>query len=83
MIIQLNPPLPLDTPKGPGIAHFLIDYSIEDNLYWVVFITETGECWTFGNPDIRACKNITLGRVPDKRKTPTPPLPSYTFCGIL
>jgi hypothetical protein len=68
MILQLNPPLPIETPKGPGLAHFLIDYSIEDNLYWVCFITSTGECWTFGNPDIRACKNITFGRLLDKIK---------------
>ena len=63
MILQLNPPIPVITPKGEGIAHFLIDYGIEDNLYWVVFIHETGECWTYDNPQIRACKNITLGRL--------------------
>lgn len=63
MMIQLNPPLPLNTPKGEGLAHFLIDYGIEDNLYWVVFITETGECWTYANPKVRAVKNITLGRL--------------------
>jgi hypothetical protein len=62
-ILQLNPPLPLLTPKGEGIAHFLIDYGIEDNLYWVVFINSTSECWTYSNTVIRACKNITLGRV--------------------
>jgi hypothetical protein len=65
LLLQLNPPLPLQTPKGEGIAHFLIDYSVEDNLYWVVFINETGECWTFSNLEIRACKNITLGRFCD------------------
>ncbi len=62
MILQLNPPIFLQTPKGEGLCHFLIDYGPEDNLYWTVFITETGECWTFSNPEIRACKNITLGR---------------------
>jgi hypothetical protein len=62
MIIQLNPPLPMDTPKGPGICHFLIDYGIESDLYWIVFIHETGECWTFGNGQIRVEKNITIGR---------------------
>ncbi|CEG60952.1 hypothetical protein [Legionella micdadei] len=63
MILQLNPPIPILTPKGEGLAHFLIDYGPEDNLYWVTFIKETGECWTYGNPEIRACKNITLGRL--------------------
>jgi len=62
MILQLNPAIPLMTPKGESLCHFLIDYGIEDNLYWVCFINETGECWTYSNPEIRACKNITIGR---------------------
>lgn len=63
MIIQLSPPLPLNTPKGEGIAHVLIDNGIEHDLQWVVFINATGECWTFLNRHIRAVKNITMGRV--------------------
>lgn len=62
MIIQLNPPLPLFTPKGNGLAHFLIDYGIEGDLYWTVFQDGTGECWTWNNKDVRAQKNITAGR---------------------
>lgn len=71
MILQLNPPIPIETPKGEGLAHFIIDYGPEDNLYWVVFIKETGECWTYGNPYIRACKNVTLGRIPNLAKSAT------------
>lgn len=26
MMLQLNPPLPLNTPKGPALAHFVLDY---------------------------------------------------------
>lgn len=26
VITQLNPALPVDTPKGPGYAHLVIDY---------------------------------------------------------
>jgi hypothetical protein len=62
MILQLSPSLPILTPKGSAIAHFLIDYGIESNLMWVCFIDATGECWTFQNPDIRAQKNITQHR---------------------
>ena len=62
MILQLNPPIPVETPKGPGMAHLVIDYGVEHNLFWVVFIDATGECWTYKNPEIRAQKNITLGR---------------------
>ena len=63
MILQINPPLPVETPKGSGWAHFLIDYGPESDLYWVCFIDETGECWTWGNKHIRAQKNITLDRL--------------------
>lgn len=62
MIVQLNPPLPLLTPKGSGLAHFLIDYGPEFDLHWTVFLDNSGECWTFGNRDVRATKNVTLGR---------------------
>lgn len=62
MILQLNPPLPLDTPKGPGIAHFVIDPGMEHHLQWVVFLDENGECWTFQNPEVRMQANPTMGR---------------------
>jgi hypothetical protein len=61
-MLQLNPLLPILTPKGEGFAHFLIDYGPESDLYWTVFITATGEIWTFSNREVRASKNITLGR---------------------
>ena len=62
MLLQLNPPLPVETPKGPGLAHVLIDYGIEHDLLWVVFIDETGECWTVRNQEVRAQGNWTAGR---------------------
>ena len=62
-VTQLNPPLPLETPRGTGLAHFMIDYGPEHHLMWTVFIDATGECWTFQNPEIRAIKNVTLGRI--------------------
>lgn len=63
MLLQLNPPIPLQTPKGEGVAHILTDYGPEFDLMWTVFLTESGECWTFPNPKVRATKNITLDRV--------------------
>lgn len=63
MILQLNPTIPVETPKGNGIAFFLIDCGVEHHLQWVVFIDETGECWTFENPMIRIQKNYTLNRL--------------------
>lgn len=62
MIIQLDPPIPLETPRGKGYAHLLIDYSQEHNLIWVVFIDETGECWNFENKEIRLQPNLTFRR---------------------
>lgn len=62
MIKQLNPSIPLDTPKGSAQAWFLLDYSPEHDLYWVCATDETGEIWTFANHLVRAQKNITLGR---------------------
>jgi hypothetical protein len=54
MMLQLNPAIPLETPRGKGFAHFIIDYSQEHDLIWVVFI---------GNPEIRLQKNMTFGRM--------------------
>lgn len=62
-MLQLNPPIPMNTPKGEGFAHILLDYGPESDLYWTVLITETGEIWTYANRYVRASKNITLGRV--------------------
>lgn len=61
---RLEPPIPLDTPKGSALCHFLIDYGIEHDLQWVCAIDATGECWTFRNRLVRFQKNITMGRVP-------------------
>jgi hypothetical protein len=62
MILQLNPTIPVITPKGKGFAHLVIDYSQEHDLMWVVFLDKTGECWTYPNKDIKIDQNITLGR---------------------
>ena len=61
-VTQLNPPLWLDTPHGQGLCHFLIDYGIESDLVWVCFITDTREIWSVSNWDVRAARNITIGR---------------------
>ena len=61
-IHEINKEIWFETPKGEGIAHFLIDYGPESDLKWVVFLTKTGQCWTFNNDEVRAAKNVTLGR---------------------
>ena len=62
MIVQLNPPIPLKTPKGNALAQALIDYGIEHDLVWVCFQQDTGEVWCWRNPEVRAQTNITMGR---------------------
>lgn len=64
MITQLRQPLPLHTPRGPGLCHFVIDYGPEHDLLWVVFLNADGACWTFPNPVVRITWNVTMGRPP-------------------
>ena len=62
MLTQLNPPLPLETSKGAGWAHFVIDYGPEAALLWVVFMDADGACWTVPNAEVRMSFNWTMGR---------------------
>jgi hypothetical protein len=62
MMLQLNPPLPMETPKGRGWAHFVIDYGAEGDLLWAVFMNEDGACWVVPNHEVRMEWNWTLGR---------------------
>lgn len=66
MILQLNPPIPVMTPKGKALAQAMIDYGVEHDLLWVCF-QENGECWTWNNRNIRAESNVTFQRT---TKTP-------------
>ena len=70
-MMQLNPPLPLDTARGPAYAHMVIDYSQEHYVLFVCFLQETGECWVLPNRDVRLQQNVTMGV-----RVPAPPMPS-------
>jgi hypothetical protein len=70
--LQLDPPIPVITPKGDGYAHLLIDYGPEYNLLWVCFLDDSGECWTYDNTQIRAQRNVTMGRTFVSRHQPKP-----------
>lgn len=61
-LIQLSPSIPVTTPKGRALAIGWIDYSEEHDILWICFQDDTGECWTWSNRDIRAQKNVTMGR---------------------
>ena len=73
-ILQLHSPLPLSTPKGLALCHLVINEGIEHDLQFVCFIDASGECWTFRGPEVRAVKNITMGRTLDgEALTPNEP----------
>lgn len=74
MITQLNPPLALDTVKGQGWAHFVVDYGPEHDLLWVVFMDKDGACWTVPNPEVRLQLNWTMGRRKTEPAAPAAPL---------
>lgn len=66
-MIQLNPPLWLETPRVIGLAHFVTWSTPEHSLFWTVFDEATGQIWTWANERVRAPKNITLDRTsPEK-----------------
>jgi hypothetical protein len=62
-MFQLNPSIPVVTADGKGEAIGWIDYGKDDELLWIVFLQKNGECWIYPNPQIRACPNITTGRL--------------------
>ena len=77
MLTQLNPPLPLETSKGAGWAHFVIDYGPEAALLWVVFMDADGACWTVPNAEVRMSFNWTMGRrKPEDREGERVPAPN-------
>lgn len=61
MILQLNPMIEMSCPRGSGRAAFLIDYGLEGQILWTVFL-DNGEIWTYPNNEVRLKQNITAGR---------------------
>ncbi len=64
-LLQLNPPIPMKTPRGEGMAVMVIDYGPDFDLWWTVILTKgehAGEIWTYSNPEVRGVENISLGR---------------------
>lgn len=56
-IERINPPIPVITPRGPGLAIFLIDYGPDLNSVWVVRHDETGDVYHVVSCEIRVCGN--------------------------
>ena len=62
VVIRLEPPVELDTPKGRGWAILFRDYGFDYDDLWTVVINATCEIWTFRNHEVMATKNVTFGR---------------------
>jgi hypothetical protein len=62
MIIQLASPLPLKSPLGNCLAHLVIDYGLEEKVYFVCFQDDSGECWVWNNQQVKAQRNTSYGR---------------------
>lgn len=61
MMLQLEPTIPLETPRGKATAIVLIEKGDEGDLQWVC-VHAGGEIWTWRNRDVRVEANVTLGR---------------------
>jgi hypothetical protein len=60
MILPLNPPIPVETPRGKAQAIYLIEYGAEYDLYWITVLESSRECFTYNNRDIRAQISISF-----------------------
>lgn len=61
-ILQLNPRIPMRTPKGPGEAIIFRDPGPDHDDLWTVLL-RNNEVWTFKNSEIRGVENLTDGRL--------------------
>jgi hypothetical protein len=69
-LLQLNPPIPLVTPKGKAHAHIFIDYGIEHYGVFVCFLDDgTGDCYLVNNKHAKIQGNWTFDR-----KSPKAPI---------
>jgi hypothetical protein len=60
-MIRLDPPIPVRTPLGDGHAYFVSNPGKGHHLEWTVAQDETGEFWTFPNPQVRRQTSISDG----------------------
>lgn len=62
MIVQLDPQIPMYTPRGFGYALFLNYPSVELGCWWCVAISDTQELWWTPNEEVRVERNWSLWR---------------------
>lgn len=59
--LQLDPPLRMETPQGPGWAQLHIWEGVNSDAYWVVFL-DSGAIVYLCNEKVRAGNSYTAGR---------------------
>lgn len=57
-LVQLDPPVPLRTPDGDGIALILSDEGGELGLRWTVMLSATGAIRTYPDATIQAAASM-------------------------
>ncbi|HXJ72801.1 MAG TPA: hypothetical protein VNM37_08105 [Candidatus Dormibacteraeota bacterium] len=70
-LLQLNPTIELNTPKGHGVCHFLIYDGVDSVARWLV-LQEDGQWWEWQNHEVRGVRNFSQGR-PNPEKPPLDP----------
>jgi hypothetical protein len=60
-VTRIDPPIPLDTPRGAAWAHFALDYGSEHHTLFGCFMCADGTFWWFPAPSIRLQPNLSLG----------------------
>jgi hypothetical protein len=61
-ILEPKQSLEVETPKGKGRVWLVTDYGPETEKLFAVILYESGEIWEFTNKDVKATKNLTMGR---------------------
>ena len=64
MLVQLNPPIPMETLKGFGYAIMLNYPSVTLGCWWCVAIAETRELWWCPNEEVRLEKSWSMWMFP-------------------
>ena len=61
MLLQLNPPLWVNTPLGEGHALVLIDYGPSINTVWLVHLFDSGKVTHVDSSEVRVMGNAMWG----------------------
>lgn len=62
VIHEAQQQIEVDTPRGRGRIWLVTDYGAEIEKLFTVILYQSGEVWEFTNKDIKATKNLTMGR---------------------